>query len=82
MRFHFRFDRRHVERALHSFTAWTMIFMGRILRIVGPLALIQQIVVNRELAVALIAGLLYGGGLFGLGVVLRRMGRLALGLEG
>lgn len=81
MRFYSRFDRRRAERALQSFTAWTMIVTGRLLRIVGPLALIQQIVVSRELAVALIAGLLYGGGLFGLGVVLRRMGRIALGLE-
>ncbi len=60
------------------FGMWVFAGIGRLLVLVGSLAVIQQFVVETSLADAFITALLYGGGLIGFGTVLGKLARLAL----
>ncbi len=63
-------------RMFHRFAMATFIFCGRLLVVVGVLWFFQRLIVDPKLDQAIVLGLLYGGGMVGLGKTFIRMGHL------
>ncbi len=64
---------------IERFAMWVFVALGRLLVVVGGLAIVERFFVERSLADAFVTALLYGGGLIGFGTILTKMGRLGLG---
>ncbi len=57
------------------------IAMGRLLFVVGILFFFQRLIIGRDIGPTILVGLMYGGGLCGLGTTFIKMGRLGRRLE-
>lgn len=60
----------------HRFGMAVFVALGRLLIVAGVIFFFQRLIVDREVAPAIVLGLLYGGALIGIGKTFIRIGHL------